>query len=85
MKTITADVAQVDFAQMLFATVKQHQNYRIASEYGGAILLSEENYEGLVETLELLSVPGLYESIKRTDLEVENGEHYAMDEIFGDE
>ncbi|MCZ7674314.1 MAG: hypothetical protein M5U34_47870 [Chloroflexi bacterium] len=39
-------------------------------------MLSEEDYESLVETLELLSVPGLYQSVKEADTT------YSMEDVF---
>ncbi len=45
--------------------------------------MSEEDYESLVETLELLSIPGFHESIRLADQEIEEGETCSMDELFG--
>jgi antitoxin YefM len=84
MKTITATRARSDFNDLLSSTIKHHKQYRIASDEGGAVLLSEEEYESLIETLELLSVPGFYESIKQADKEIEAGEVYSMDDVFGE-
>ncbi len=76
MQTITAKSAQVDFQKLLQSTIQEHRQYRIASEHGGVVMLSEEDYESLVETLELLSVPGLYESVKEADTT------YSMEDVF---
>ena len=85
MKTITASTAQSSFYDLVRAVIKEHRQYRIASEEGGVVLLSEEEYESLVETLELLSTPGLYESIKQADREIAEGNTYSWDEVFGEE
>lgn len=82
METITAVNAQTSLIEILRATIKEHKLYRIASEEGGAVLLSEEEYENLIETLDLLSVPGLYESIKQADKEIREGDTYSLDEVF---
>lgn len=84
MQTITAESAQVDFQKLLQATIKEHRQYRIASEHGGVVMLSEEDYESLVETLELLSVPGLYESVKEADKQIHEGATYSIDDVFGE-
>ncbi len=85
IKTISAKNAQSDFMQLLHSAIKGHHQYRIASDEGGAILLSEDEYESMVETLELLSIPGFYESIKQADKEIAEGKTYTFDEVFGDE
>jgi len=82
MKTITAVSAQSDFLHLLRSTIREHRQYRIASEDGGAVLLSENEYESLLETLKLLSSPGLYESIKLADKQIAEGDIYSFDEVF---
>ncbi|WP_420628116.1 type II toxin-antitoxin system prevent-host-death family antitoxin [Candidatus Leptofilum sp.] len=85
MQTITATNAKNELLDLLRATIREHKQYRIASEEGGAVLLSEEEYESLLETVELLSQPGLYESIKQADLEIKDGDTLSMDDVFGEE
>lgn len=60
MKTLTATDARDDWFSLLKNSVKGHRVYRITAKEGGAILLSEEDYENLLETLELLSTPGMF-------------------------
>lgn len=45
-------------------------------------MISEEDYESLLETAELLAQPGLKESIKKADKEIEKGELYTLDDVF---
>ncbi len=44
--------------------------------------LAEENYESVMETRKLLSIPGFYESIKEADKQIAKGETYSLDEVF---
>ena len=44
--------------------------------------MSEADYENLIETLELLSITGLKESLQVADREIEKGETYSLDEVF---
>jgi len=46
--------------------------------------MSEEDYEGLMETLELLSIPGFKESIKRSVQQMQKGETLPLEEVLGD-
>ncbi|MCA9964727.1 MAG: type II toxin-antitoxin system Phd/YefM family antitoxin [Anaerolineales bacterium] len=59
IKTITLNKAQADFATLMELAINKHSQFRIASEQGGVILISEEDYDNLLETLELLSRPSL--------------------------
>lgn len=83
MKTITATDARTDLFSIVKDAVKGHKQYTITSKEGRAVLISEEEYESLIETLELLSQPRLRESIAKSMKQVEKGETYSMDEIFG--
>jgi antitoxin YefM len=85
METVTAVHAQSSLQDLLRATIREHKLYRIAANDGGAVLLSEEEYESLIETLELLSTPGLYETIKLADREIREGETYSLDEVFDED
>ncbi|MGN1306386.1 MAG: type II toxin-antitoxin system Phd/YefM family antitoxin [Faecousia sp.] len=48
---------------MLEQTVKYNEPINISTKDGNAVLLSEEDYNGLMETLYLCSVPGLKDQI----------------------
>jgi len=82
MKSITATNARAYLFKILKDIIKGHRHIRITSKEGNAILLSEEDYESIIETAHLLSIPGLMDSIKKADEEIERGETYSMDEIF---
>jgi len=82
MKTITASRARTELFTLLKGTVKGHRQVRITSKEGNTILMSEEDYESLVETLQLLSEPGLKESIRKADREIERGETVSIEEAF---
>ena len=82
MKTITASRARSELFNLLKNTVKGHRQVRITSKEGSVVLMSEEDYENLIETLELLSIPDFKKSLNVADSEIEKGETYSMDEIF---
>lgn len=83
MKTLTATDARNNWFEILKSLIKGHRTYRITSKEGGAVLLSEEDYESLMETLELLSVPGLLKSVKQAKKEIKEGKTHSMDDVFG--
>lgn len=81
--TVTTTEARQNLFRLVRKSVKGHVPIRIASKEGGAVLISEEDYEGLLETLELLSVPGLRKSIREAREDIRNGRVKSVKEIFG--
>jgi len=84
METFTATDARNHWFELIKDSVKGHKVYRITSKEGGAVLLSEEDYDSLIETLELLSKPGMLKSIKQARKEIKEGKTSSMKEVFGD-
>ena len=83
MHKVTATNARKEFFEIIRKVNEQHRIYRIQHRKGNAILMSEEEYDSLMETLELLSIPGFSESIKRSAEQVRNQETIAFDDVFG--
>lgn len=48
---------------MLEQTIKFNEPVNISTKYGNAVIISEEDYNGLMETLYLSSVPAMKEKI----------------------
>ena len=84
MQTLTATDARSKWFSLVRKSIKGHQSYRITSKDGDAILLSEEDYESLMETLELLSLPGMAKSIRQAKKEIKQKKTYSLKEVFGD-
>ena len=85
MNTITVTNARTNLFQLLKKTLKSHLPARISSREGNVILIPEEDYENLIETAELLSIPGLKESIEKSDREILAGEISSFNEVFKEE
>lgn len=83
MTTLSATDARNQWFELLKKSVKGHRIFCIASKEGGAVLLSQEDYESLLETLELLSEPGLLKSIKKARKDIAEGRTFTMKEVFG--
>ena len=79
----TATEARQDLFQLMKRTVKGHIPVRISSKEGDAILISAEDYENLLETLELLSKPGLRRSIEEAREDIKAGRTKSLKEVFG--
>jgi antitoxin YefM len=64
MSNLSVNEAQHQLHQLIEQVVQSHKPILIKGEHSNAILLSEEDWSAIQETLYLLSVPGMRESIK---------------------
>ncbi len=85
MTTMTATTARREFFDLVKGAAEGHKTFRIQHRQGAAVLLSETDYDGLLETLELLSIPGFHASIKKSVAQMQRGETVALAEALGDQ
>lgn len=64
MKTITDKEAQTDLPQLLEVVAASHTPIQINGNTASAVLVSEEDWRSIEETLYLLSVPGMRDSVR---------------------
>ncbi len=72
MTTLNATEARAKLYALIDETSESHQPIVITGKRGNAVLLSEADWNAINETLHLLSVPGMRESIREgieTDLD----------------
>ena len=62
-----------DFFELIKDAITKHKVFRIHHRDGDVVLMSDEEYESLQETLELLSIKGFRESIKKSFKQIEKG------------
>jgi len=65
MKTISITKARSNLYQLIDETANIHQPIQITGKRSNAILLSEEDWRAIQETLFLISIPGMRESIRK--------------------
>ena len=65
MTTFTASEARANLYRLIDQTAESHQPVVIAGKRSSAVLVAEEDWQAIQETLHLLSVPGMRESIKK--------------------
>jgi antitoxin YefM len=63
MPTITATQARAKLYALLDETASSHEPIHITSKRASGVLVSESDWSAMQETLYLLSVPGMRESI----------------------
>ena len=64
MSVLTATEARANLYKLIEKTLQSHEPVVITGKKGNAVLLSEEDWNAVTETLHLLSVPGMRESIR---------------------
>lgn len=64
MKTITASHARANLYRLLEETAQSSEPIQITGKRGNAVLVSADDWRALQETVYLLSIPGMRESIR---------------------
>ena len=64
MSTITASEARANLYRLIDEAAESHKPIVISGKRANAVLVSEEDWSAIQETLHLLTIPGMRESIK---------------------
>ena len=64
MSTITASEARANLYRLIDEAAESHTPIVISGKRANAVLVSEEDWSAIQETLHLLAIPGMRESIK---------------------
>ena len=62
---VTASAARADLYRLIDQTAESHQPILISGKRRSAILVSADDWQAIQETLYLLAIPGMRESIKK--------------------
>ncbi len=65
MTTITASEARARLYGLLDETAESHEPIQIRGKRNSAVLVSEDDWRAISETLHLVSIPGMAASIRR--------------------
>ena len=63
MTNINVTNFRKDIYELLERTIKYNEPINVSTKNGNAVILSEEDYNNLMETLYISSIPGLKEDI----------------------
>lgn len=80
MKSMNVTNFRKDIFKVLEDTVKYNSVVNVSTKDGNAVLLSEDDYEGIMETLYLSSIPGIKESIVE-GLNASEDEYVSEDDV----
>lgn len=64
MAMVTASKARANLYRLIDETSESHEPVLISGKRSNAVLISEKDWSAIQETLYLLSIPGMRESIK---------------------
>ena len=84
MNSVPATEARKDFFELIRRALLGHEPVRIQHREGAVLMISEEEYEGLLETLELLSRPGMTASLAEAEADIAAGRTSSLDELLAD-
>jgi prevent-host-death family protein len=65
MTTLTASAARARLYKLLDQAADLHEPIQITGRRSNAVLISEEDWRAIQETLYLLAIPGMRESIRK--------------------
>lgn len=65
MTSLTASEARASLYRLIDETAESHRPIHITGKRSSAVLVSSEDWQAVQETLYLLSVPGMRESIRK--------------------
>ena len=64
MPTLSATEARAKLYRLIDQTLSSHEPILITSKRGNAVLISEDDWHSIQETIYLLNIPGMRESIR---------------------
>ena len=65
MTSLSESQARTKLRQLMVETADSHEPIQITASCGNAVLISEDDWRSIQETLHLLAIPGLRESIRK--------------------
>ena len=65
MTTLTASKAREKLYKLLDKTAESHEPIQITGKRHNAVLIAEDDWRSINETLYLLSIPGMRQSIRK--------------------
>lgn len=82
MTTLPIAEVRANLSKLVDEAVRTHQRVEVTRQgRRAAVLLSADDYDSMVETLEILSDPELMREIAEADAEADRGEVYSLDEV----
>lgn len=82
MTTVSLADARANFSKLVESAVTTHERFEVTRNGDRvAVLLSADDYDSLIETLDILSNPAEMAAIREGEAELAAGEVYTEDEV----
>lgn len=82
MYQVTADYAKTHLDELCDRASQDAEGVAIVRENQSYVLISQEEWESLLETAELLQIPGILEQVKAARQDYQKGEAIPFDQVF---
>jgi len=82
MSRVSATEARRDFFERIREVIRTREPLTIRHREGEVVVIPEEDYEGLLETLELLSEPGFRDGLREAEEDIAAGRTVPMEQIL---
>lgn len=84
MTTVTSTDARKDFFEMIKGANERHEIFRIRHRSGDAVLMSQKEYDALLETLYLQSSRDFKKLLDKSQKQADEGDTFSFEEVFGE-
>ena len=82
MTTVPLAEARANLSRLVDEAVRTHERVEVTRQGRRAVvILSAEDYDSIMETLDILSDQELMREIRAAEAEAERGEVYTLDEV----
>jgi PHD/YefM family antitoxin component YafN of YafNO toxin-antitoxin module len=83
MYQVTVDYAKANFDELCDRAGQEPEGVAIVRENRSYILITQEEWESLIETAELMQLPNLLTQVASARQEYQAGEALSMEQVFG--
>lgn len=82
MTVIPLAEARAQLSRLIDEAVRTHQRVEVTRKgKRAAVLLSADDFDSIMETLDILSDAEVVRDLRQAEDEVERGEHYTLDQV----
>lgn len=82
MTTVPLAEARANLSRLVDEAVRTHQRVDVTRKgRRAAVILSAEDYDSIMETLDILSDPELVREVREAEAEAARGEVYSLEEV----
>ena len=83
MRTLSLAEARAEFSKIVSEAQETHERFDITKNgERAAVLLSADEYDSLIETLEIMADPQLVAALARSRQEVESGDVFKLQDVI---